>query len=220
MPDGGLIAGMRFVEHMKWVDNQTIMVDGTENPSTGVGYLYSVVSGKDGMAFEGRSFTPCPANGTVAHIGHVPHFVQDMFERSEHLEFEEKRFDDGRKPDTMHRLSDFVWSADCHYLAYTDAVTTRAGTESLELVVVKDRSLSSRVVVPKDIDTAFPLGWMGTTVVLDAGQKGQIQFATDTRRLGTLDQHTKLAWDQRVAKQQLRRQLEKKFGPREVDWWP
>jgi hypothetical protein len=219
-PDGGLIAGMRFVEHMQWVDNHTVMVDGTENPSTGVGYLYSVVSGKDGMAFEGRSFTPCHANGTVAHIGHVPHFVEDMFERSEHLEFDGKKFDDGRKPDTLHELGNFVWSADCRSLAYTDAVTTRAGTGSFDLVIANDRSIYSRVVIPRDSDTFFSLAWVGTTVVLDAGQKGQIQFPTDTRRFGPLDQRTKMGWDQRAAKQQLRRQLKKKLDAREVDWWP
>jgi hypothetical protein len=146
--------------------------------------------------------------------------VEDMFERSEHLEFDGKKFDDDRKPDSMHGLGDFVWSADCRYLAYIDAVTTRAGTGSFDLVIVKDRSLNSRVVVPRDSDTSFSFAWVGTTVVLDAGQKGQVQFAIDTRRLGPLDQRTKLAWDRRATKQQHRRQFEKKLGGREVNWWP
>jgi hypothetical protein len=218
-PDGGLIAGMRFVENIQWVDNQTIMVDGTENPSTGIANLYSTTT-RETKYLEGSSFTPCHATGTVAHVGHVPHFVVDLFERSEHLEFDGKKFDEGRKPDCMHGLANFVWSADCRYLAYTDAVTTRAGTGSFDLVIVKDRNLNSRVVVPRDSDTFFSLAWVGTTVVLDAGQKGLIQFATDTGRFGPFDQRTKLAWDQRAAKQQHRSWFEKKLGPREVNWWP
>ena len=97
---------------MQWVENQTVMVDGTENPSTGVANLYSTTSGEP-KYLEDRKFTPCASTGMVANVGHVPHFVEDMFERSEHLEFDGKKLEDGRKPDTMHELSAFLWSVDC-----------------------------------------------------------------------------------------------------------
>jgi hypothetical protein len=161
----GFWVGMRFVEQMRWISNDRILLSGSMNPSAVENTILDADTGKEitSCFCDGSSLSLSPDGRHSACLGLIPHFTQ--FEgRDENLEIDGKRVFPAPQKRVQILSRQPVWSDG------SDAVVVVAQAEQETLAVIwRSNSGVKTYQWPADIPAYASTDWRGKTFYILGG---------------------------------------------------
>ncbi len=186
-----VIGGMRFVEVMRWLDKERLVLDGSINPNNCEYSVVDAATGKEVRGYIGacNTFVDSPDGAHVAYSAPPGIGVQDEdYRRCISIDNTTPYRPESK---SGRLLTDAVWSADSTTVAAVehDLVTKEKGV----VVVTRSRAVT-RVPLPMSIEGTMSLRWVGPRLILEAGEnRYQVDITARALRFAGADVDDQIA---------------------------